>query len=59
MRLFTDIEGQKFNKPQAVTIGKFDGVHLGHEYLIDDIQKNKDNYANNIINLNQKKLDLF
>ena len=25
---------------------------------IDDIQKNKDNYANNIINLNQKKLEL-
>ena len=33
----------KLPKSSAITIGVFDGVHLGHKYLIDELMKNANN----------------
>ena len=43
MKYITDIEFvNESEKPSAVTIGKFDGLHRGHRYLIDGITKKKE-----------------
>ena len=41
MRHITGIEAYSGKKKTAVTLGKFDGLHLGHQKLIDRIR----NYA--------------
>ncbi|MCL2235809.1 MAG: hypothetical protein FWB98_05150 [Defluviitaleaceae bacterium] len=38
MKQFTD-ENVKIDKPVAVTIGKFDGLHRGHMALIEELKK--------------------
>ena len=60
MLLFHDIE--EFPKPQngcVVTIGKFDGVHLGHQLIFDQLksQAAESDLASLVINtsLTQKK----
>ena len=35
-------EGFKLDKPSAVTLGKFDGVHLGHQKLISIVREKAD-----------------
>ena len=42
MQYFTDSD-IRLNKPTAITIGKFDGLHLGHQQLIQNIKT----YASN------------
>ena len=35
-------EDFKLDKPSAVTLGKFDGVHLGHQKLISIVREKAD-----------------
>ncbi|MBR1628387.1 MAG: bifunctional riboflavin kinase/FAD synthetase, partial [Lachnospiraceae bacterium] len=37
MRILHNFGESKLNKNAALTVGKFDGLHLGHDYLIDQI----------------------
>lgn len=37
MRLFSSIESYKSEQPVVLSIGNFDGLHRGHQYLL---QKN-------------------
>lgn len=39
MQIISGISDFKIEAPTAAAIGKFDGVHLGHMVLIDDIKK--------------------
>ena len=38
MRYITEIKSYSGRKKTAVTLGKFDGLHLGHQKLIDKIK---------------------
>lgn len=42
MHYFTDINSYKNEKPSAVTLGKFDALHRGHQKLIDRIREYAD-----------------
>lgn len=45
MQIYSDITQVKLNKPTAVTVGKFDGIHRGHELLTGKItDKKKDGF---------------
>ena len=40
MKIVSDYKGEeKFEGPVALTIGNFDGVHLGHQHLINSIRE--------------------
>ena len=39
MQLEQELAGFSFNKDSLITIGVFDGVHLGHKYLITQLKK--------------------
>lgn len=41
MKIITDIFNTRINKDMAVAIGKFDGLHLGHQKLLQEILKMK------------------
>lgn len=45
MQCITEIESYQSEKKSAVTLGKFDGLHRGHQKLIERVQ----NYASNEI----------
>lgn len=45
MQYITEIESYQSEKKSAVTLGKFDGLHRGHQKLIERVQ----NYASNEI----------
>ena len=37
MKIIRDIKNIKFNKPLTASIGGFDGIHLGHQKIINNI----------------------
>ena len=39
MRYITGIESYTGSGPTAVTLGKFDGLHRGHQKLVDKIRE--------------------
>lgn len=41
MEIITDIFGTKLNKGTALAIGKFDGLHIGHRKLLQEILSKK------------------
>ena len=42
MKIIRDIKNTNFNTPIVASIGAFDGVHLGHQKIINKvIQKSK------------------
>lgn len=46
MEIFHDIDKFKNDGPSALSLGKFDGVHRGHELLIDElVDKKKKGFA--------------
>ena len=36
-------------EPAVVTLGKFDGLHLGHKYLLQELEKGKKNGLKTVI----------
>ena len=45
MKYITGITDYKIEKPTAISLGKFDGIHKGHRCLVNDILKLKDKYS--------------
>lgn len=43
MEIITGTADFYINDETAVAIGKFDGVHIGHQALLDEILKQKEN----------------
>jgi len=43
MKLVRDFTKLNLDKSSALSIGVFDGVHLGHQYLLDKLTKSADN----------------
>ena len=43
MEIITGTADFYINDETAVAIGKFDGVHIGHRALLDEILKQKEN----------------
>ena len=41
MQYIRGIEGYKNTNPSAITLGKFDGLHQGHELLIERVEKHQ------------------
>lgn len=41
MKLLTSFLQDKITEPTAVTVGKFDGIHKGHDYLVSQVIKQK------------------
>ena len=41
MKIYTQIPSEKILKASAVTIGSFDGVHLGHMELFEQLLRKK------------------
>lgn len=39
MQLIGDLAEAKLNGPSLVTVGSYDGVHIGHQYLLGQMQK--------------------
>lgn len=39
MNVYKNIDEIKFNKSNILTVGTFDGVHLGHQHVINDLKK--------------------
>ena len=39
MNIIRDIQDYKSDKPTALTIGTFDGVHMGHQVILDKLLK--------------------
>ncbi len=37
IRIYDDLPDQPFRQPSYLTIGNFDGVHLGHQALVEDM----------------------
>ena len=42
MKIARDISEIEFDKKSAVTVGTFDGVHLGHRQIIKELNKTKE-----------------
>lgn len=51
--IITDIYSTKLERPTVLTIGSFDGVHLGHQHLIDSVSSSakKRNAASMLVTL--------
>lgn len=49
MQYITEISSYKNKKPSAVTLGKFDALHRGHQKLIDKIRKYADTETVSIV----------
>ena len=45
MKYITGITDYKIEKPTAISLGKFDGIHKGHRCLVNDILRLKDKYS--------------
>ncbi len=48
MKILNSLQSYKSNKPATVTIGSFDGVHLGHQKVLNDLKqiaKNSDSHS--------------
>ena len=43
MRIVTNILEAKLDVSVAVALGKFDGLHKGHQRLFEEIKKQKEN----------------
>ena len=43
MRIVTNILEAKLDASVAVALGKFDGLHKGHQRLFEEIKKQKEN----------------
>ena len=41
MQIITGIESHRWTKKTAVTLGKFDGLHRGHQKLVNRIMEYK------------------
>lgn len=41
MKYIKDTLDFKIEEPSVITLGKFDGLHTGHRYLMDAMQKGK------------------
>ena len=39
MKYIQGVEEFRLNEPTAVTLGKFDGVHIGHQKLISIVKE--------------------
>ena len=39
MRIYRDLSEIKYDENSTVTLGTFDGVHLGHRKIINDVVK--------------------
>ena len=44
MQYIQGIRDFSLDRPSAVTLGKFDGVHMGHQKLIEMIQEKAINF---------------
>ena len=42
MKYIKDTLDFKIEEPSVITLGKFDGLHTGHRYLMDAMQKGKE-----------------
>ena len=42
MEVIKETKDFRIERPTAVTIGKFDGVHMGHKKLIESCMKQKE-----------------
>lgn len=58
MEYMKGIDGLYIQEETAVTLGKFDGVHRGHQKLLSRILEKK-NLKSVMFTINGKKADLF
>ncbi|MBW8522622.1 bifunctional riboflavin kinase/FAD synthetase [Chryseobacterium chendengshani] len=50
MNIFKNFKEYQSKKPLALSLGMFDGVHLGHKYIIDELKKvGSENYLETAI----------
>ena len=49
MEILTDIPKRQFFKDSAVTIGSFDGMHLGHNKLFSELEAQKKNSLKTVV----------
>lgn len=60
MQIISGITDIQLNTPTVVALGKFDGVHIGHRLLINDIvSKAKEGYKSVIFTFNPSPESLF
>ena len=59
MEYMKGIDGLYIQEETAVTLGKFDGVHRGHQKLLSRILEKKEPEKRNVYHQRQKKADLF
>lgn len=60
MEIIADSLDFSLNRESAVAIGKFDGVHIGHRFLLEEIlQKKKDGLASCVLTFDQPPSVVF
>jgi riboflavin kinase/FMN adenylyltransferase len=45
MEIFWDLKGVKRNQNSVLTVGTFDGVHLGHQFILAELKKRAGRYG--------------